>query len=141
MTFAVGPRDRTITSFEVLGIVGLIGLFVARFIPVAKLIPFWGCGFRKMTGYPCPGCGLTRAADHFAHLDLHGAFVANPLGMFGAACFLVAAVWTLLHFVFKVPTPRVWLDDLDWKWLRNVAIMAFVINYAFVIVQHRLHLF
>ncbi len=141
MNVTLGPRDRTITSFEVLGLVGLAGLLVARFIPVARLIPFWGCGFRRLTGYPCPGCGLTRAADHFAHFHFFTAFVSNPLGMLGAAGFAVAAGWTLLHFAFKLPTPRLYLDDLDWKWLRNVGAIAFVINYAFVIVEHRLHVF
>jgi hypothetical protein len=138
---ALGPKDRTITSFEVLGIVGIIGLFVARFIPIAKLIPFWGCGFRRLTGYPCPGCGLTRAADHFAHLHFYTAFTSNPLGMMAAGCFAIAALWSLLHFAFKLPTPRLFMDDEDWRWLRNVAIIAFVINYGFVIVQHRLHVF
>ena len=141
MNVSLGPRDRTITSFEVLGFVGLLGLFVARFIPVARLIPFWGCGFRKLTGYPCPGCGLTRAADHFAHFHLWTAFISNPLGMIGAFCFAIAAGWSLLHFAFKVPTPRLFLDDDDWKRLRNLAIVLFVFNYAFVIVQHRLHVF
>lgn len=141
MNVALGPKDRTITSFEVLGIVGIIGLLVARFIPIARLIPFWGCGFRKMTGYPCPGCGLTRVADNFAHLHFFKAFISNPLGMMGAIGFAVVAVWTLLHFAFKVPTLRLFMDDLDWTWFRNVAIIAFLINYGFVIAQHRLHIF
>ena len=55
------PRNRSIGPLDVLGIVGLGGLLVARFIPVARLIPFWGCGFRRITGFPCPGCGLSRA--------------------------------------------------------------------------------
>ncbi len=140
MTLTWGPKSRSISAFDVLGLVGLVGLFTARFIPVAKLIPFWGCGFRKVTGYPCPGCGLTRAADHFAHLDFFGAFKANPLGTFGAAVFAVLAVWTVLHLAFKVPTPSVWLEDRQWKLLRNVAIVLFALNYAFVIAEHRLHL-
>jgi hypothetical protein len=138
---SLGPKDRTITPFEVLGLVGLGGLLVARFIPVARLIPFWGCGFRRLTGYPCPGCGLTRAADNFAHFHFFTAFISNPVGMIGAFCFAVAAVWTLLHFFFKVPTPRLFMDDLDWKWLRNVLAIVLVLNYAFVVAQHRLHVF
>ncbi len=140
MTLTWSPRDRTISPFEVLGIVGLLGLLVARFIPIAKWIPFWGCGFRRVTGYPCPGCGLTRAADYFAHFHFFGAFKANPLGLLAAGAFAVMAGWTLLRFAFKVPTPRLELSDADWKRLRNVAIVAAVLNYAFVVAQHRLHL-
>lgn len=132
------PRpNRKFGTLDALGLVGLIGLFVARFIPVAKLIPFWGCAFRTITGWPCPGCGLTRAADHFAHFNLLGALKANPLGTLAAAGFAVAVVWSALHLLFKLPTPDVNLDNKDWDRLRNVAIVLCVLNYAFVIVQHR----
>ena len=33
-------------------------------------LPFWHCVFREHTGWPCPGCGLTRAARGLAHLSL-----------------------------------------------------------------------
>ncbi len=129
--------NRTFGPWDILGLIGLAGLFVARFIPVAKLIPFWGCMFRKMTGIPCPGCGLTRAADHFAHLHWLIALKSNPLGTLGALFFAVVAVWTVLHLAFKVPFPDVTLSDREWRLIRYGAVAAFLINYAFVIVQHR----
>lgn len=44
------------------------------------------CGFLVVTGYPCPGCGLTTAFSAMAHFDpVHAAF-ANP---FGVLLFLV----------------------------------------------------
>lgn len=130
--------NRKFSNLDSLGIVGIVGLLVGRFIPVAKWIPFWGCAFRQYTGIPCPGCGLTRVADRFAHLNFFGAFKANPLGTLGAAVFAVLAVWMVLHLVFKVPQPQVQLNDRDWKVLRNVVIAAVVVNYAFVIAQHKL---
>jgi hypothetical protein len=122
---------------DALGIIGLCGLLVARFIPVAKLIPFWGCGFRQMTGYPCPGCGLTRVADHFAHFHFKAALLANPLGFVAASFFALAVVMTVLHLAFKVTPPVLHLEDKEWVWLRNGLITAVVVNYAFVIVMHR----
>ena len=129
--------NRTFGPFDILGVIGLAGLFVARFIPVAKLIPFWGCMFRKMTGIPCPGCGLTRAADHFAHLHWLTALKSNPLGTVAALFFAVVAVWTVLHLTFKVPFPDITLTDREWRIARYVVVIAFLINYAFVVVQHR----
>lgn len=120
-----------------MGVVGLLGLLVARFIPVAKLIPFWGCGFRQMTGWPCPGCGLTRVADHFAHFHFKDAFMANPLGFLAALVFAGAVVATVLHLAFKVTLPAVHLDEREWVWLRNATIAAVVVNYAFVIAASR----
>ena len=38
------------------------------------------CVYRRATGMPCPGCGLTRSADHLASGRFHQAFTAHPLG-------------------------------------------------------------
>jgi hypothetical protein len=130
-------RNRKLGAFDVLGLVGIGGLLVARFIPVARIVPFWGCAFRRITGWPCPGCGLTRAADHFSHFHWAVAVKSNPLGTVAAAAFAVLGVWTLLHLAFKVPFPDVSLSDREWKVLRYSAVLAFGLNYAFVIVQHR----
>src|SRR3954468_6835304 len=135
MQIAWPQPNRKFGTLDAMGLVGLVGLLVARFIPIAKLIPFWGCAFRTLTGWPCPGCGLTRAADRFAHFNFFGAFKANPMGTVAAAVFALAVAWSLLHLAFKVPTPEVNLSEQDWTRLRNVAIAVFVLNYAFVIVQ------
>jgi len=130
-------RNRKFGRLDALGLLGLLGLLIARYIPVAVIIPFWGCAFREMTGFPCPGCGLTRVADRFAHFNVYGAFAANPLGTLAAGAFAIAVVWSFLHLVFKAPVPDLELDERDWTRLRNVAIVAFTLNYAFVIIQHR----
>lgn len=47
------------------------------------------CNFRRWTGLPCPGCGLTRAFVHMAHGHVADAFAANA---FGPMLFVVAAL-------------------------------------------------
>jgi hypothetical protein len=44
------------------------------------------CGFLVITGYPCPGCGLTTCFSAMAHFDPITAAMANP---FGVMLFLV----------------------------------------------------
>jgi len=131
------PPNRRFGAFDALGLLGWAGLLTARFIPVARLIPFWGCKFRQVTGYPCPGCGLTRSADFLTHLRPLAALKANPLGTVAYAVFAVLAVWTLLHLVFKVPVPDVELSAREWLWARNAALAIVLLNYLFVIAQHR----
>ena len=47
------------------------------------------CGFLVLTGYPCPGCGLTTCFSFMAHFDpIHAAY-ANP---FGVMLFLVTLI-------------------------------------------------
>ena len=36
------------------------------------------CIFHLLTGYLCPGCGVTRMAYALIHLDFKGAFAYNP---------------------------------------------------------------
>lgn len=137
MTLIWPKPNRTVGFLDAMGLIGLVGLLVARFIPVAKLIPFWGCGFRQMTGYPCPGCGLTRVADHFAHLNFKASFMANPLGFVAATLFALAVVATVLHLGFKVSLPALHLQEREWVWLRNALLVAVTVNYAVVIYIHK----
>jgi hypothetical protein len=46
------------------------------------------CGFRLLTGLPCPGCGLTTAFAHAVRGDWLLAASANPFGLilFAVAC-------------------------------------------------------
>jgi hypothetical protein len=133
----VHPRNRSFGVLDAMGFVGLIGFLVARFIPVAKLIPFWGCGFRKFTGYPCPGCGLTRVADRFAHFNVVGALKANPLGTVAAAGFAAAMIYSALHLAFRLPVPELVLDDREWARVRWGAVVLFLVNYAWVAYAYR----
>ncbi len=137
MKLTFSARNRTLGPLDVVGLVGLGGLLVGRYVSVARLVPFWGCAFRRITGWPCPGCGLTRVAERVGHFNLTGALVANPLGTLAALAFALAAVWTVLHLVFRLPTPQLSLSDADWTRLRNVALGALAVNYLAVIVMWR----
>jgi len=54
------------------------------------------CGFKVLTGLPCPSCGMTTSFACMAHLQIARGFSAQP---FGAALFLavVAAVLASLY--------------------------------------------
>jgi hypothetical protein len=58
------------------------------------------CPFRALTGYPCPGCGMTRAFSAIAHGEPLRAVIYNPLSpvLFIAALLVWAsAAATLLN--------------------------------------------
>jgi len=120
--------------FDVLGLIGILGFLVARFVPVARL-PFWGCALRHATGWPCPSCGLTRVADRLAHGNLVGAWDANPLGTVAALLFGAVALASLLHLVFKVPIPEVELSKREAFLVRAAIVLLVVVNYAYMIAK------
>jgi hypothetical protein len=47
------------------------------------------CAFRRLTGRPCPACGITRSWNAAARLRLRDSFRFHPLGIPA----LVVAVW------------------------------------------------
>jgi hypothetical protein len=128
------PPNRSIGFVDAMGMTGVVGFLVARFIPIARL-PFWGCALRKATGWPCLGCGLTRVADRFAHGNFAGAWSANPLGTLAAALFVLAVVATFLHLAFGLPIPRATVSAREARWMRIAVLVAVLVNYAFVVVQ------
>jgi hypothetical protein len=130
------PRNRTFGLLDALGVTGLVGLTIARFIPVARL-PFWSCQFRRLTGWPCPGCGLTRAADRLAHLHFAGALLANPLGTLVGFFFVLTTVYMVVHLLVGLPTPEIELSQPEGRRVRIGLAAALLTNYAFVIVQTR----
>ncbi|RPH71647.1 MAG: DUF2752 domain-containing protein [Myxococcaceae bacterium] len=137
MTLDCTPRERRFTLLHALGLAGVMGLLVARFVPVAQL-PFWRCALREHTGWPCPGCGLTRAAEGLAHLRLGFAFESNPLGALVGCLLAAAAVLGLLQWVFRLPLPVPRLSPGEARAGRATVVAALLANYAFVIVQTRL---
>lgn len=130
------PRNRRFGPVDALGLLGLAGFLVARFVPLARLIPFWGCGFRQFTGVPCPGCGLTRVAERFAHFHLVGALEANPLGTVAAAFFAVMMVLSALHLTLAMPVPELLLDERETRRARWGAGVLFTLNYGWVVFSY-----
>jgi hypothetical protein len=68
---------------------GLVAAALVALSPLASRLAAGlpACPLKTWTGWPCPGCGTTRAALALADLDLAAAFAVSPLA---------AAGWTLL---------------------------------------------
>ena len=64
------------------------------------LLPDWPfpevCQSKRMLGWECPGCGLTRSFIHLAHGNVHASLAVHPLG------------WLIALFVAAQIPYRLW---------------------------------
>lgn len=93
--FASVLRERTLCAWLLLA--GTV-LVAANRLGIA----LWACPFYKMTGLPCPGCGVTRGMGALAQGRWHEAVAFNlftPVIALGVATMLVV---TLLPATMRV---------------------------------------
>ena len=136
MTLRWLPRERRFGLLHALGLAGFSGLLAARVLPLQQL-PLFRCVLREHTGWPCPGCGLTRVAVRVAHGDVAGAFDANPLGTVAALGFAACAVLAVLQLAFRLPLPLVSLNAREARATRLAVFSALAVNYVVVVVRVR----
>lgn len=51
------------------------------------------CIFRTVTGWLCPGCGITTLILKLARLDMKGAFMANPFLMITSPLLIAEGIY------------------------------------------------
>lgn len=82
-------------------ITGAAGLQVGL---VSLGLPGWPCPFLHILGLPCPGCGLSRAADALMHGDWH-----TSLTLHAFAPIFILALGLVAVATFLPQKQRIWL--------------------------------
>lgn len=59
------------------------------------------CPFRLVTGYRCPGCGMTHSFIYFFHGKIAESIASNILSVIVIPFFLYVAIKQILHFARK----------------------------------------
>jgi hypothetical protein len=95
MTWRAPARDdRDVAALWALSAVGLIALR-PLWLAAATFLP--PCPWHRLTGWPCPGCGSTRAVLGLLQGRLAAGFAFNPLTAIATtgfvACGLAAPLW------------------------------------------------
>ncbi len=97
-------KKRILASILIIS-VGIPSIFLYEVIPLK--IP---CLFEEITGYYCPGCGITRMIFALLHGDIKQAFAYNSLVMILLPLFLFIGV----HHYYC------WLKNKDDIWLKKI---------------------
>ena len=124
------PPDRQDRQVAALWAVcaGLVLLLRPLWIAGAGFLP--RCAWHAATGWPCPGCGTTRAIVRLLNADPAGAFASNPLAACAAVAFVaggfVAPVWLALG------GQRPYIASCDRRGLIAAFALAFVANWSWL---------
>lgn len=86
------------------------------------------CVFHSMTGWFCPGCGMTRALHAVVHGDVLAALSLNPFSLLIATGLPLTIAWLagcrpawLRHLGQRIFKPWLWASALPLFWLlRNL---------------------
>lgn len=84
------------------------------------------CLIKLCIGYPCPGCGMTRAVFALLRFDFPLAFQMNPL------IFLLPVL--VLLFIFKEVRWIKKILQMKWLWilLTGIVLLTYVLRFIFV---------
>lgn len=78
---------RTILTLLIIGVIYYIWI-----INTGIYIP---CLFRLITGYKCPGCGITTMIISLSQLDFKGAFIANPFLFITGPLIIIEVIYSM----------------------------------------------
>ncbi|MFC5576773.1 DUF2752 domain-containing protein [Lysobacter niabensis] len=95
------PPAQAATAAVALAVVALGVWLLRTFDPGAAGSLFPSCVFHDLTGWDCPGCGITRALHALVHFDLWRALAMNA--------FLVLSLPLLAAMAVHGLTQRAWL--------------------------------
>jgi hypothetical protein len=101
-------------------------LLAARFIPWDR-VPLT-CAFLRLTGYPCPTCGITRSVMALARLDLNQAAAMNPLSVPFVG---ILALWWIISLYEIATRKQTRLTRWAGRRMHLLALAAFVVVLLF----------
>ncbi|HEU0175376.1 MAG TPA: DUF2752 domain-containing protein [Blastocatellia bacterium] len=91
------------------------------------------CVFLRLTGIPCPSCGLTTCFAHAARLNFYEAFVAQPFGLI-IFCLTALSVPLSLYLIYsRVPWSRLFYST-KFNRAMYVMIVLYLLSWLYKIV-------
>jgi len=101
-------------------------------------VPLPGCNFHRLTGYPCPGCGGTRACLLLSRLHVSAAFEMHPLATVLAIAGGLVAAYSAVVLAFRLPRIRLGFSSDTERRVFWVAIVLVVLaNWTYLIAVGR----
>jgi hypothetical protein len=117
----------------ILAVTAAVLLFGGVFAALSRWLPAgWICGWKALSGWPCAGCGGTRAILSLAAGQWADAVSLNP-GVVAASIALAAAnIYALIVLTFRV---KPWRPHFPgWRWVAAGGLAA---NWIYLLAVNR----
>jgi hypothetical protein len=95
------------------------------------------CGFKAITGLPCPTCGLTRTIIALSRGNVERAAFMNPLATILCFAGLAYLVYAAIVLALRLPRFRPTLSTAGARRVRIAAIATITINWLWLIATGR----
>lgn len=135
MKISLEKLPKNTTDYEMIwGALGALAILTARFVPFSLFPRLFFCPFRRLTGYPCFSCGMTRCFILMSHFDFKAGIEMNPLG---GAIFIFTAVfvgYVIIAVLFKTCRIRIRITSKsEGNYVRIAVILIVFINWLYLI--------
>lgn len=114
-----------------------LGLALAGAAVHAGLATVLPCPLKTATGWPCLGCGSTRALVALCHGSVAAAFRANPLATLVGLGWTSWAVYAMVAIAGGTRRLRVAASPRDLAAARWIATLAVTATWAFLVLDGR----
>lgn len=103
-----GSRERATLGLEIVLVVGALIALLVSFLWIPERGPDLPlCQFRRWTGLPCPGCGLTRGICAISRGEFQAAWNWNPFSYLFYGFTIMVLLWPLLRRAAPVAHDRI----------------------------------
>jgi hypothetical protein len=132
MRFFLKKRAKGQIEFGVIyGIMALLVLCAARFLPVLTILP--SCTFKSLTGVPCPTCGSTRSIVHLTHGEFLASLAMNPLASIACGGILLFFLYSLFTLALDSPRLGLVLTEREKNGVRIGVVLLVLANWGYLI--------
>ena len=101
---------------------------------------FGVCIFRKVTGFPCPSCGTTRAVQLLLQGNVLASLQMNPFGILVAIIMTIVPLWIAFDLIFKRDTfyqaYKKTEATIRIKWIAAILILLVILNWIWNIYKN-----
>jgi hypothetical protein len=127
----------TINTKSIRKIYGIIGAFITLMVPFFLILFHQDnhletdqslCPLKMLTGFPCPGCGITKSLVYFYEGDLQKSLYYHILGPFVVA-FCIA---TIVVLTTELITKKEYFNKLLFNKKLAYGLAIFIASYHFI---------